>query len=990
MLTEIPIIVKFPAHRVDVHLSVLRGFQIDSTIKELEAYIRVAYRDFVAKESTLLLSSRTRMLSSADTFREANIQVNDVICIIERRNGGMQRMSGRVQPVADYGGIYLENLMADLTSSYRGDELKKQLKSLEDIKLVLEKRLESHEGTINFDDRIDEDEVLLQFFSTLDENRSGTIEMEELQKSNLLKKRENAEMAKVLEDELGIDLNKLQTHFEPHSNDIFGPLRKPKKADSVRALFEEALSRGAPAAPAPPHHAAPPGFQRRPIATRACFEQLIPSLPVSLKGPLKELIESLPSKIDLLALKTAVRKVPRVSGQRSAWVRGIGLDAALARHLPAGTLDDELHGVKAAMTDREIERALAAFCKDAERMFRDAVQKLRDARGSTNAVQANSKFEGFFEGSFASLSDYHAGAEETMKLAYPNPRIEDGIFADLTRHPSAKRLFVTPNYHITTCLLLEYWWAKDPNTADKEVEEILKLLGRAPGERLFPGEVGDSFFTTLVKVEFKLDIKTASAAARVTYESVDSDLISELEQEKFGDGDILKTEVEKARGYEALNHVEFLEWENNSVLGTKVDFEREVENEQSKGNVVIGIILPIYKEEAKVRLHRLEKKIKDFGDLFFKKLDLNLLSVDASLIASKQTTYHKYTDLKALKKQHYGVHSLPAGSVESVRNSMAEDFVRSLRSLPSPKLAIALENMSKLWRLPRPLRRVEEAASLLIANDSDLDERWDQVVKWTALFRERLQGRTKLGLEQLKRQEKRRIDRFGLQDGEVLALHLYTGPCFVTFNCIYRNHPPHIVKLLEGNRGDRNTMSTTLFCISSALVKLGRHTELPEDRRVYRGLGTMLLPRQFWVEHDTPAWKGGVEKAIMSTTSDREVALFYSGGKGMVVEISVGRIQIGGDVTWCSMVQHKRGWGWGRGRGRGRGRESERGKGRDKYRDRETGRDKEEVPAKFCPPLDSPQNHASYVDGAELQRTTINKKSVLPITHLYHLITAPP
>ena len=196
---------------------------------------------------------------------------------------------------------------------------------------------------------------------------------------------------------------------------------------------------------------------------------------------------------------------------------------------------------------------------------------------------------------------------------------------------------------------------------------------------------------------------------------------------------------------------------------------------------------------------------------------------------------------------------------------------------------------------------IEAAATKL--TEIEMEERWDRLAQWVALFRRRIQGRKRLGLKKLKDQQKEKIKQFGLQDGEVLALHLYTGPCFVPFNSIYRKFPPHMVKLLEGSKGfSANTMSTTLFCISSALVTLGRHTELPEDRKVYRGLGAMLLPRQFWVEHGTPAWKGGVEKAIMSTTSDKEIALFYSGGKGMVVEIGVGRIQIGGDVSWCSMV----------------------------------------------------------------------------------------
>ena len=73
--------------------------------------------------------------------------------------------------------------------------------------------------------------------------------------------------------------------------------------------------------------------------------------------------------------------------------------------------------------------------------------------------------------------------------------------------------------------------------------------------------------------------------------------------------------------------------------------------------------------------------------------------------------------------------------------------------------------------------------------------------------------------------------------------------------------------------------------------------------KVFRGLGRMLLPAQFWVPHGDPAWRGGVERAFMSTTADKWVALFYANGRGTVVEISVGRIQIGGDVSFLSMVR---------------------------------------------------------------------------------------
>jgi hypothetical protein len=72
--------------------------------------------------------------------------------------------------------------------------------------------------------------------------------------------------------------------------------------------------------------------------------------------------------------------------------------------------------------------------------------------------------------------------------------------------------------------------------------------------------------------------------------------------------------------------------------------------------------------------------------------------------------------------------------------------------------------------------------------------------------------------------------------------------------------------------------------------------------KVYRGLGKMLLPAQFWVPHGTPEWRGGVERAFMSTTADKSVALYYANGRGTVLEVSVGRIQNGGDISFLSMV----------------------------------------------------------------------------------------
>ena len=131
------------------------------------------------------------------------------------------------------------------------------------------------------------------------------------------------------------------------------------------------------------------------------------------------------------------------------------------------------------MDSEAVERVLLAFFADVRRIFTTELAQVRGATGSKSAHEANSKFEGF-EGSFTTLEDFLAGAEATLQLGYPNPDIEKGIRLEHTQHPaSMRRLFVTPNYRLATCLLVEYWWAMDPSAPPKEVLDLLAQLGAA-------------------------------------------------------------------------------------------------------------------------------------------------------------------------------------------------------------------------------------------------------------------------------------------------------------------------------------------------------------------------------------------------------------------------------------------------------------------------------------------------------------------------------
>jgi hypothetical protein len=261
--------------------------------------------------------------------------------------------------------------------------------------------------------------------------------------------------------------------------------------------------------------------------------------------------------------------------------------------------------------------------------------------------------------------------------------------------------------------------------------------------------------------------------------------------------------------------------------------------------------------------------------------------------------------------KEWAVDSAENKTHEDLCSELAVSFVRSelqtdLRAALSNASDGQIEALLESWQVLEPrsallsdrLDRVDRAVAAL-----DSEERWGQVEGWVRLYRGRIQGRTRLGLKRLMERESVKIEHCSLTAGEILALYLYTGPEFVPINGICRRHPPAMRELLRGDGTTAdNRLCTTLFCISSALKKLSQTTVLPGSMKVYRGLGKMQLPTQFWVPHGDPAWRGGVERAFMSTTAEKGVALFYADGRGTVVEISVGRIQIGGDVRFLSMV----------------------------------------------------------------------------------------
>jgi hypothetical protein len=201
--------------------------------------------------------------------------------------------------------------------------------------------------------------------------------------------------------------------------------------------------------------------------------------------------------------------------------------------------------------------------------------------------------------------------------------------------------------------------------------------------------------------------------------------------------------------------------------------------------------------------------------------------------------------------------------------------------------------------------------------------KWPENPKYKKLWKGE-HGRDQKPLQEF--MDKNIVKDVDLKKGEVVSLRLYTGPLYMLYNAVLRRYPKEVFDQLKFNNYE-----TTIFCIISGVSKLSRATEVPSERRVYRGLGGMILPDVFWSnrkavqekqaeatsataesdvhQREMVNFRGGVEWGLMSTTTDREVAMQYSGAKdkrGTVFEISVGRIDIGADLTWVSQYPGER------------------------------------------------------------------------------------
>ena len=113
-----------------------------------------------------------------------------------------------------------------------------------------------------------------------------------------------------------------------------------------------------------------------------------------------------------------------------------------------------------------------------------------------------------------------------------------------------------------------------------------------------------------------------------------------------------------------------------------------------------------------------------------------------------------------------------------------------------------------------------------------------------------------------------------LEECEVIALSLYSGPLFEIYNSMLRQYPPEKYSAFHSQG---NTFSTTIFVLVSAIQKLSRHMYLPPSMRLYRGFSSMEMPDSFYNVDDKTGCSGYTEWGFISTTSNKNVAIQYSG-----------------------------------------------------------------------------------------------------------------
>eukprot|EP01051_Picozoa_sp_SAG22_P003682 SAG22_NODE_182_length_16036_cov_13.692226_5_plen_1698_part_00 len=157
------------------------------------------------------------------------------------------------------------------------------------------------------------------------------------------------------------------------------------------------------------------------------------------------------------------------------------------------------------------------------------------------------------------------------------------------------------------------------------------------------------------------------------------------------------------------------------------------------------------------------------------------------------------------------------------------------------------------------------------------------------------------------------FDALQLEDNELVAARLYSGPMYELYNKCLRamgdqahQDAGDTSPSEDAAQATRGKFVTTLHCINGATIKLG---QLSYADTVFRGFPKMKLPVCF-LRADATGVKGGVELGFTSTTLNRKTALaFANGGPNEPRTMIEGRMNMmarGAWVSWLSQFPDER------------------------------------------------------------------------------------
>ena len=551
--------------------------------------------------------------------------------------------------------------------------------------------------------------------------------------------------------------------------------------------------------------------------------------------------------INFQKFKDAAETIQRAKGQRVEWAGRLGLEAALARYLPVGTLSDPLAGIR-MMDDTQIIEACTNFAKyDLVRLFKKALLAMR--RKKVDGVETtNKKFvdSGGIIAKYATLEEFQQGPE--MLLGNPNPRLMEGMEVEHCKRGSANKLLLTPNYGLCTKSLWEWFWAVDADGTGKDFEiksstnlnaawtsksELRKSKVEPPDdlkERLshngkYPGEIGD----LIVELE-----------ARIIIRKTNADSSGKIELKDFDEN--LKR---------IFNPEENLRWQSLISQATV--------NESGANQIELKLVLPVPKSRG------LEEKLIDIACAQAGVGDSSRVTVT---ICERFSLFCRFLDPAHLEAR---LKVMRAADLMQLEKDFEDELSGTVPLLGSLVQESAKDLRHCLAQLVKVNGENSSARKELI--ESTIASFKRQTSAWSKYNVVRRQGRSRIRdineffmFEGLDMDIKKRIRDAKLRTEEFLALFLYTGPLYVLYNAVLRSFPQHLVDLLNdgaesgydqqqhpavyGNRflqfsflllmwrlcsvSDavsghvvfQSRFETTIFIISSGIVKLARFTKV--------------------------------------------------------------------------------------------------------------------------------------------------------------------